>query len=636
MAADRSWRLALLAFILPCALHAQSILQRVVQVHADHVRLSEALELVARDGHFKLSYNAALVNGDSVVSLDTDGTVKHALQQLVGKRVILKESGEHIILLAAGATKDPVLLRGQVLNAVDGSSVQQASVYELHEKHAVRTDASGGFALEASGRRDPTPLLLACKGYRDTVVYVARNTNPTRYTLRPEERLERLEVLCMNERCATVDELGLTRLLVPTAQIDQAANLGSGETRIWQVSLIPSVSTNGKIAGAVVNHFSFNVFAGYSRGLDGFELGGLANLERRDVKGAQVAGLANLVGRDTKGAQVAGLINHTLRSLEGVQVAGLVNTIWDTLTGVQVAGAVNVVKGGMLGLQVAGLGNLATQNCDGAQVSGAFNVAVKDVRKMQVAGAFNYGRNVSGAQVAGALNVARGAVGGGQIAGAMNVAREVTGGQIAGGMNFALDTVRGGQVAAFNVARVVLGSQVGIVNLSDTIAGMSVGIFSFARLGYHRFDVEYRDVMPLTLAFRTGTRGFYNVLSWSPQALNNGSQAYGYGFGSEPRIGKQGSLNIELTAEQINEGNDRIRALNLLNRFTLAYGHTFGKRVVLSAGPTFNLLISSWRDPETNANRSMLPPDNLIVDESNGRVVQKGWLGFRVGLGVRF
>ncbi|MFZ1658080.1 MAG: hypothetical protein WAT61_04645, partial [Flavobacteriales bacterium] len=100
--------------------------------------------------------------------------------------------------------------------------------------------------------------------------------------------------------------------------------------------------------------------------------------------------------------------------------------------------------------------------------------------------------------------------------------------------------------------------------------------------------------------------------------------------------GKQGSLNIELTAEQINEGNDRIRALNLLNRFTLAYGHTFGKRVVLSAGPTFNLLISSWRDPETNANRSMLPPDNLIVDESNGRVVQKGWLGFRVGLGVRF
>jgi hypothetical protein len=142
--------------------------------------------------------------------------------------------------------------------------------------------------------------------------------------------------------------------------------------------------------------------------------------------------------------------------------------------------------------------------------------------------------------------------------------------------------------------------------------------------------------MPLTLAFRTGTRGFYNVLSWSPQALNNGSQAYGYGFGSEPRIGKQGSLNIELTAEQINEGNDRIRALNLLNRFTLAYGHTFGKRVVLSAGPTFNLLISSWRDPETNANRSMLPPDNLIVDESNGRVVQKGWLGFRVGLGVRF
>ncbi|MGV9011794.1 MAG: hypothetical protein ACOH13_04295 [Flavobacteriales bacterium] len=636
MVVDRTWRLALLAFILPCTLHAQTILQRTVHVQADHVRLSEALALIARDGHFKLSYNAALVNSDSIVSVGADATVKRALQLLVGKRIILKESGEHIILLAAGAAKDPVMLHGQMFNAVDGSPVPHASVYELHENHAVGTDASGAFLLEVSGRRDPTPLLLACKGYRDTVVYMARNAGPARYTLRPEERLGLLDVRCMNERCTTVDELGLTRLLVPTAQMDRAADLGLGETRNWQASLIPSISSNGDIAGAVVNRWSFNVFAGYSRGLDGFELGGLANLERRDVRGAQIAGLANLVGRDTRGAQIAGVINHTLHELEGVQIAGFANTVWDTLTGVQIAGGVNVVKGGMLGTQVAGLGNLTTQSCDGAQVAGGFNVAVKDVRKTQVAGAFNYGSNVSGAQVAGGVNVVLGEVGGGQVAGALNIARQVTGGQVAAGVNFALDTVRGGQVGVLNMARVVQGGQVGIVNISDTIVGGSFGIFSFAWRGYHRLDAEYADVMPFTLSFRTGTRGFHNIFSGSPPVTSRGGWAFGYGFGAEPRLGKHGSLNIDLTADQMNEQSEWINAANILGRFTLTYGYTIGKHVVLSAGPGYNLLVSDWRDPVTNANLSTLPPENLMIDETNGNVVMKGWFGFRFGLGIRF
>ena len=509
-------------------------------------------------------------------------------------------------------------------------------MYEVRENNAVRTDGTGGFILEASGKRDPTPLVLACNGFRDTVVYVLRNGDPATFTLRPVERLDRMEVRCMNERCVTVEELGLARLLVPSDQMLQAANLGSGETRNWQFSVIPSVGTNGDIAGAVVNRFSFNLFAGYAGGLDGFELGGLANLERRDVKGAQIAGLANLVGRDTRGVQVAGVMNHTLRSVEGAQVAGLVNTVWDTLSGAQVAGGINVVKGGMLGTQVAGVGNVTTQDCDGAQVAGAFNLTVKDVRKTQVAGAFNFGSNVSGAQVAGAFNLARGGVGGGQVAGAMNLAREVTGGQVSGGLNFALDTVRGGQIGVVNMARVVVGSQIGIVNLSDTIAGVSIGFFSFARRGYHRLDAEYRDVIPLTLAFRTGTRGFYNIFSWSPPVASDESWAFGYGFGAEPRIGKHGSLNIEVTADHMNEQAKWIDAVNILGRFTVAYGYMFGKHIVLSAGPAFNVLVSDWRDPVTQENLSALPPSDLLIKQTNRHMDLSAWLGYRVGLGVRF
>lgn len=636
MGVDRRWLWALVVLLAPCTVRAQSILQRRVVVQAEHVRLSEALSLIARDGGFKLSYNAALLNGDSVVSVQVDGTVKQAFQTLVGRKLQPKESGQHIILLDAGATKDPVTLHGHVMNALDGRPVPRATVYELREGHAARTGIDGGFALDASGRRDPTPLLLACKGYRDTVVYVGRHMEPTRFTLRPEVRLDRMEVRCMNERCVTLDELGLARLLVPSGQMDQAVNLEGGETRQWQISLIPSVGTNGDIAGAVVNRMSFNVFAGYARGLDGFEIGGLANMERRDVVGAQVAGLANLVGRDTRGVQVAGVINHTLRSLEGVQVGGVANTVWDTLTGVQVSGGVNMVKGGMLGTQIGGIGNLTTQSCDGAQVAGAFNIAVKDVRKTQVAGAFNYGSDVSGAQVAGGVNVVKGEVGGGQVAGALNLARQVTGGQLAGGMNLALDTVRGGQVGVLNIARVVLGGQVGIVNISDTVAGTCFGLFSFARRGYHRFDAEYRDVRPLTFVFRSGTRGFYNIFRWSPSVTGDESWAFGYGFGSELRVGKQGAVNIEVAADQMNELSDEIEAMNILGGTTVTYGYRFGGRLLLSAGPTFNLLVSDWRDPERQEWLSTLPPARPTIDEAAGNTAFKGWFGYRVSLGLYF
>lgn len=636
MVADRRWAALLFLLSFGIAARAQSILQRPVDVHADHVRLSEALALVARDGRFKLSYNAALLNGDSVVSVQVKATVKQALRQLVGHRLMLKESGEHIILLADAGAKDPVQLRGSIINAVTGAPVMHATVYELREKAATRTDAGGAFTLEATGKRDPVPLLLACKEFRDTVVYVPRNAPPGTFTLRPMERVDRLEPICLNDRCVTLDELGLARLLVSSEQMRQADNLGLGERRNWQVSLVPSVGTNGPISGAVVNRWSFNVLAGYSRGLDGFELAGVANLERRDVKGAQIAGLANLVGRDTKGAQIAGAFNHTLRSAEGLQLAGVANTVWDTLTGVQVAGAVNVVKGGMLGTQIGGLANLTTQDCDGAQVAGGFNVSVKDVRKTQVAGAFNYGRNVYGAQVAGGVNVVLGEVGGGQVAGALNLARQVTGGQVAAGLNLAVDTVRGGQVGVVNIARVVLGGQVGIVNLSDTIAGASFGLFSFAWRGYHRLDAAHRDVMPLSVEFRTGTRYLYNVLSASPPVQSSGAWAYGYGFGSERKAGKHGVVNIELTADHINEQEEWIGAVNLLGRFTLAYAHTFGKHLVLSAGPAFNLLVSDWRNRETGEWRSALPPRDPWVRGTEGNVLLVGWLGYRAGIGVRF
>lgn len=92
-----------------------------------------------------------------------------------------------------------------------------------------------------------------------------------------------------------------------------------------QGSIIPGLSTNGKLNSQVINNFSFNLFGGYSGGVDGFEIGGLFNIDKKNVQYTQIAGLFNNVGGSMRGAQLAGLSNTVLDSARGAQLAGINN-----------------------------------------------------------------------------------------------------------------------------------------------------------------------------------------------------------------------------------------------------------------------------------------------------------------------
>ncbi|MEO8067419.1 MAG: hypothetical protein ABI599_06970 [Flavobacteriales bacterium] len=608
---------------------AQSILQRKVDVRATNVRLADALHLIAQDGHFKLSYNAALINGDSIVDIATGATtVERAMERLLGKERPLKESGEHVIILGPRQGKKKFVVTGSVVDATNGQAIARATVYEVREHASALTDANGTFNLEVSGRQERTALRVSRVAYADTIVFVGRDGKLPRLRLQAKDVVPHMQT-----RMPGVEELDVSRVLVRGTQAEQAANLGFAEERKWQLSLVPTIGTNGKVSGAMVNKYSLNVIGGYSRGLNGFEIAGAFNMERRDVKGVQLAGFTNLVGGSTNGVQIAGAVNHTMRSLYGLQLAGFANVVWDTLSGVQIAGAINVVKGGMLGTQVGGLANVTTQNCNGAQLAGAANVTLKDVHRWQASGLVNYGRSVSGAQISGGANVALDSVGGGQVSGLLNYAKDVSGGQVSGLLNVALHSVRGGQVGFVNVARKCEGGQLGFFNVADTITGASVGFFSFAWRGYHRLDVLYDEVFPITAMLRTGTHRFYNVFSYSPEI--NGRWGFGYGIGTE--IGWPGKhvLNIELDAQHVNESTVWLEAVNILSTLHLTYGFTIADRLVLSAGPSINVLASDWRNEETGEYLSAAAP-RVQWEDTDGDSRRQGWLGFRAGLGVRF
>lgn len=95
-------------------------------------------------------------------------------------------------------------------------------------------------------------------------------------------------------------------------------------------------------------------------------------------------------------------------------------------------------------------------------------------------------------------------------------------------------------------------------------------------------------------------------------------------------------MNIEVTGEHVNEQAEWLDALNRVGRFSVQYSHIFIRRLVVSAGPSVNVLVSDWRDPGTGAYQSALPAIEALFVEENAGNLMRAWVGYRVGLGVRF
>ncbi len=81
-----------------------------------------------------------------------------------------------------------------------------------------------------------------------------------------------------------VERTTIGKWFVSSKQKIQSINLRKFfVVRPYQVSVIPGVSTNGALNSQVINNFSFNILGGYSGGTNGFELGGLFNIDKKDV-----------------------------------------------------------------------------------------------------------------------------------------------------------------------------------------------------------------------------------------------------------------------------------------------------------------------------------------------------------------
>lgn len=268
-----------------------------------------------------------------------------------------------------------------------------------------------------------------------------------------------------------------------------------------QISLAPPVGSMGSMSSDYKYHFSFNVLVGSTCGINGFEMAGLVNRNRRNVFGFQLSGIGNITGGNVKGLQIGGLFSLS-DSLTGAQINGLLSRTGN-VDGMQISGIANINSGSSEGLQVAGIVNSNAGNSAGLQVAGITNIN---------------GGNSEGLQVAGIANIN---------------GEDSKGIQIAG---------------IYNRAKVLNGLQIGLININDTIAeGLPIGLINLVKKGrYDEFVISVADYQNLGVSYKYGTRSFYNIYSVGMNILEDNLWVAGLGFGHLSEINANYSFQPEI------------------------------------------------------------------------------------------
>jgi hypothetical protein len=136
---------------------------------------------------------------------------------------------------------------------------------------------------------------------------------------------------------------------------------------------------------------------------------------------------------------------------------------------------------------------------------------------------------------------------------------------------------------------------------------------------------------------KLGANAFYNIFHVGaryPQGNGQYTWGLGYGIGTVTIVSPKNSLNWELMAMHVSENEAWTNEWNDIGQFRFLWNHQLGKSIGFFLGPTANVMISQYRDPETTKVGSPIVPYTLVDKMLNDRTSLKGWVG--VNAGFRF
>jgi hypothetical protein len=585
----------------------QANLQKNISLEVKNQRLDNVLEILSNKGDFYFSYNSSIIKKDSLVSFRASNkTVKEILSQLFNTTYEFKESGNYIIIRKApirmtlvtqkGVTEEKIYsVSGFVYDEQSGAAINEASIYEKTILASAMTNEEGFFKIKLkSSKNSMAELTVSKEFYEDTSVKIQPRFDQqltitmmpveipgSTIVITPEDYLtpDSLRVITDTTVAANppvvtdsikVQQTGVGRFLLSGKQKIQSLNLKNFfATRPFQFSVVPGLSTHGQLSSQVVNNFSLNIFGGYTAGTNGLELGGLFNIDKKEVKYVQAAGLFNSVGGEVKGVQLAGINNLVQDNVSALQAAGINNFVTGKMHGLQIAGIYNHVSDSVKGMQVAGIGNFSNEKVNGVQIAGVSNISNKEIGGVQIAGVVNYTKKLRGVQI-------------------------------------------------------------GLINIADTSAGYSIGLINIIVKGYHKLSFSANEIQNVNAAFKTGNSKLYSILQAGVNLSDsNKVYSFGYGLGSELSLNKKKtfSINPELGCQYLYLGSWDYT--NLLNRFNLNFNVKLGKYVSFFAGPSYSVYITD-QHVGFSGYRFPVPPSSYNSTKFSNKVT--GWFGWNAGI----
>ena len=559
------------------------MLQKKIQIQGNsELSLRQMLDTLSEENNFYFSYESTLLQLDQPLENEQfTGTIGDFLLNELGDSYEYKELPGYIIIRYAPEKLDldadmetrfrTVTVKGYIKNARTNEVVSRASIYDKNSFASTLTDKNGYFKLKYKKQNSSIWLTLSKENYRDTTFLLL----PTVSIVADKEN-NRFRYIPGDSVTVALEESFLGRVFIGFKQRLQGINMGSffAESPV-QMSLIPGLSSKGMFSSQTISKFSLNLIGGYTAGIEGMEVAGIFNINKRDVKSLQVAGIFNLVGGSSKGLQVGGVYNSVYGNVDGLQVGGIYNH----------------VQGNVKGLQVGGVVNTVGETSD-VQIGGIFNQTKKSTY-FQLAGIANNSSSSAGFQLSGITNLVR-------------------------------DTVNYQLTSIVNWAKKVNGFQLGLINIADE-SDYSLGLLNFIKNGEMSLSAGMDESSFTHLSFRSGGRKMYGILGMAYNLRN-----------TDTSIGLEAGVGIHLIADSIFSLDTEFVSLtatdyqtisNHIQSFRLFPGVRLGDRLRIFAGPSLNF---AFLDP----GQGDFTKGWNILDKSSSSGIYRSYGGVTGGLQI--
>jgi len=635
---------------------SQDILEKPISLKVQDEKLSSVLKNIALQSNISFSYNPANIEDKTIDFQSKQQPLRIVLNQILPSNISYKVKGKYLILekVVIQEYKAPkhFMVGGYIVDSRSGRRIEGVSIYEKATFASTASNQFGYYEMQLPTEQERFTLYIEKTGYQKEEIQLSRNKTGlvnVAITLNLVEKPLKKELIDFTF-LPEIDSLDIqplpdslykttpslryrisqtkynitiktARFFTSTIQEIHFRNLDTTLSKKFQVSFLPTISTNRFLGGNTVTRYSFNVLVGYNQGVRMFEIGGMMNINAQDVGYAQVGGIGNIVGGNVYGVQIGGVFNRVHNSVRGIQVGGLINIVSNDFKGFQVTSTSNWNKKKTLGIQVSGFLN-HTKNMEGIQVAGTFNNVSQNMYGIQASGLGNFvGGNTEGIQVASLFNWSKKNIKGIQVSGFLNRAKKIEGIQASGFINYT-------QKAHYAL-------QLGVINIAtdSTHQLLPIGMLSIVKNGYKRLEVSTDELQNYYLSFKTGVPLFYNIISLGTHAYNgNQNLITGYGLGTSFPMGKKFLLDINASISQIANPEKEAWLQNGLVKISLGAEYKIWKHWSVFGVSSFNQWFSETQQNFYEFYKKI--PSTKISENTQNGLYTANWIGFQGG--VRF